>query len=794
MIGFAVLTPFFAALFAPLLVYLIGHRAAWILAIVPGYLAYRLLEFTAPVARGERILQSHSWLEGFQVNYSFMIDGLSLTFAFLILGIGFFIVIYAGGYLKGHPHLGRFLATLLAFMGSMLGLVLADNLITLFVFWELTSITSFLLIGFDHERMAARRAALQALIITGLGGLVMLAGFALIGIVGGTFELSELLTKGDEIKQHGLYSLMFWLVMAGAFTKSAQVPFHSWLPNAMEAPTPVSAYLHSATMVKAGVYLLMRTYPMLGETDLWETVLPIFGGTTLIVGTVLAVRDTDMKLMLAYTTVASLGLLVMMLGVGNERAVEGAVLYLVAHSFFKGALFMVVGTVDHEAGTRQIDKLSGLRSAMPITALAAMLAALSMCGLPPFVGFLAKESIYHAVTHGGWHEGIIAGVAIIGNALMFGVAASIAIRPFTGKWVDPPKAVHEGSVMLVLGPIVLSILGLATALFVLEMMQAHFFKPMISAVAGQDVAVDLHLWGGLNPALVLSVLTVGLGLFVFVYFKKFRKAFDGILNFIGWGPDKGFDQAICVLGFVARHVTRLLQSGEMRTYMRATLFVVAITLLWPMYQFEVWPLRPQFPELRLWEAGVFGILAVGILQVIFSKTRLTAIVSLGIQGFSVALIFMMFGAPDLSFTQFMVETLSVVIIALVLTRLRLMQHDGRGPAAFLFDGLVAIGVGVGMGALLMAITEAPLDMRLSEFFSTYSAAIAHGRNIVNVILVDFRALDTLGEITVVLITGVAALALIRVRSSEKADEKTTSTMTGGSDAEGENALAGKDAS
>jgi multicomponent Na+:H+ antiporter subunit A len=770
-IGYLVLTPFLAALLAPVLVLLLGHRASWILALVPGYLLYRFFEFVPAVAKGETVLQSHEWLGGFGINYSFMIDGLSLTFAFLILGIGFFIVIYAGGYLKGHPQLGRFLAVLLAFMGSMLGLVVSDNLITLFVFWELTSITSFLLIGFDNEREASRRAALQALIITGLGGLVMLAGFTLIGLVGGTFELSELLSKGEVIKEHGLYSLIFWLVMAGAFTKSAQVPFHSWLPNAMEAPTPVSAYLHSATMVKAGVFLLMRTYPMLGETELWETVLPLFGGATLLAGTILAVRDKDMKLMLAYTTVASLGLLVLMLGVGGERAIEGAVLYLIAHSFFKGALFMVVGTVDHEAGTRQIDKLSGLRSAMPITALAAALAALSMCGLPPFIGFLAKESIYYSLTHGGLHEWTIAIVAIVGNALMFGVAASIAIRPFMGKWIDPPKAVHEGPVMLFLGPLVLSITGLVTAIFALQFMQTNFFSPMVSAVAGKEVTLDLHLWHGINPALILSVITVGLGIGVFIFTAELKKIFDKILNFISWGPDKGFDQAICFLTWFAGLFTRILQTGEIRTYMRITFLITALTLLVPMYNLNIWPNVPSFPKLSLWEIGVFVILVIGILQVVFANTRLTAIISLGIQGFSVALIFMLFGAPDLSFTQFMVETLSVVIIALVLTRLQLMKQDRRSSLSLIFDGVVAISVGVGMGALLMNITQLPLDMRLSEFFSTYSAAIAHGRNIVNVILVDFRAIDTLGEITVVLITGVSALALIRVKAIP--EKKTT---------------------
>ncbi len=766
MIGYAVLTPFMAAFFAPVLVRLLGHWAAYVLALVPAFICYRLVEYIEPVAQGGRVLQSQSWLEGFGVNYSFLIDGLSLTFAFLIAGIGFFIVIYSGGYLKGHPQLGRFLATLLAFMGSMLGLVLSDNLITMFVFWEATSITSFLLIGFDHERMASRRAALQALIITGLGGLVMLAGFALVGLIGGSFELSELFGKGTIIKNHELYGLAFWLVMAGAFTKSAQIPFHSWLANAMEAPTPVSAYLHSATMVKAGVFLIMRITPVLGGTDLWETVLPVVGGATLIVGTVLAMRDEDMKLMLAYTTIASLGLLVMLLGVGGKQAIEGAVLYLVAHSLFKGSLFMVVGTVDHEAGTRQISKLSGLRSAMPITALAAGLAALSMCGLPPFFGFLAKESIYHALSHGGAYEWSIAITAIIGNALMFAIAAAIAIKPFLGRWVDPPKAVHEGSLMLVLGPIVLAIGGLVASLFLLSFVQQNFLKPMVSAVTGYPVGLDLHLWGGINPALILSVITVGAGIFFYMFIDKFRKIFDGILTAIGWGPDKGFDQAISGLTSFGRVFTNCLQTGEIRTYMRLTFLVTAMALLLPMAQYKLWPEMPVFLKLRPWEIGVFLLLTLGILQVVRASTRLTAIVSLGIQGVGVALIFMMFGAPDLSFTQFMVETLSVVILALVLTRLHLLRVDRRSILSGLVDGTIALGVGVGMGSLLMLITQGKLDLRLSEFFAEYSYAIAHGRNIVNVILVDFRALDTLGEITVVLIAGLAILALIRVRSSE----------------------------
>jgi multicomponent Na+:H+ antiporter subunit A len=454
----------------------------------------------------------------------------------------------------------------------------------------------------------------------------------------------------------------------------------------------------------------------------------------------------------------------MLLGVGGSGAIEGAVLYLVAHSFFKGGLFMVVGTVDHEAGTRDIRKLSGLRSAMPITALAASLGALSMCGLPPFVGFLAKESIYHSVSHGDLREWIIALVAVVGNVLMFAVAASIAIKPFLGRWLDPPKAVHEGPVMLVLGPLVLGITGLASALFMLELMQSNFFAPMINAVAGREVKVDLHLWHGVNLALGLSALTVVAGVLVYMWINKFRRVFDGVLTALHWGPDKGFDQAIGLLSFIAGGVTNGLQNGSMRRYMRLTFIVTALALLVPIYMQDLWPGKLRFPELELWEMGVLLILVLGIIQVVVAYTRLTAIISLGIQGTSVALVFMLFGAPDLSFTQFMVETLSVVILALVLTRFKLMRQDRRSPFSFIIDGVIAVSVGVGISVFLIHITQPFLDLRLSEFFATYSASIAHGRNIVNVILVDFRALDTLGEITVVLIAGLSVLALIRLKA------------------------------
>ncbi len=337
----ALFLPFFAAALAPLLTRALGHNAAWVLAAAPALLFFHFLGFVGDVSGGASLTGGVEWIPSLGVELSWYLDGLSLTFALLISGIGTFIVLYAGGYLKGHPHQGRFFSFILMFMGAMQGLVIADSFLMLFVFWELTSITSFLLIGFDHAREASRRSATQALIVTGLGGLSLLAGLIVIWSATGETTLSGLLGSGELLRASPLYLAALVMVLGGAFTKSAQFPFHFWLPNAMEAPTPVSAYLHSATMVKAGVYLLMRLNPVMGETTAWETILPVFGGTTLLVGAFLAIRQTDLKLMLAYTTVASLGLLVMMTGMGSDHAVEAAVLYLIAHSLFKGALFMV---------------------------------------------------------------------------------------------------------------------------------------------------------------------------------------------------------------------------------------------------------------------------------------------------------------------------------------------------------------------------------------------------------------------------------------------------------------------
>ncbi|PWK75772.1 multisubunit sodium/proton antiporter MrpA subunit [Aminobacter sp. AP02] len=765
--------PFVGALVAPLLTRLMKHNAGWLLAAVPLTVFVHFAGMLETMSSGAAVSNGFDWAPSLGLRFSWYLDGLSLTFALLISGIGTLIVIYSGGYLKGHAQQGRFFSFILLFMGAMLGLVVSDSFLMLFVYWELTSITSFLLIGFVHGREASRRAALQALLVTGLGGLSLLAGLLVIAQVTGVNELSSLLASGDILRDSPLYLAALALVLGGAFTKSAQFPFHFWLPNAMEAPTPVSAYLHSATMVKAGVYLVMRLNPVMGDTAAWETILPLFGGATLAIGTLLAIRQADLKLMLAYTTVASLGLLVMLTGLGSDKAVEAASLYLIAHSMFKGALFMVAGLIDHEAGTRDVTKLGGLRSAMPITFAAALMAALSMGGAPLFFGFLAKEEIYAALGSSYAWNSVAIPVVVVGNALMFAVAFVVALKPFLGAPTKTPKPAHEGPVALWLGPVVLGLSGLGLSL-AFPLAHRLLSSPTASAIAGKAIDVQISVVPHLGMPLLLSVVTIALGIAAYLVQDRLRAAMAASLKAIGWGPDQGFDQALRGLLRLAAGLTRIIHNGRLDVYMTVTFVAVATALLVPMVLFGELPDMPSVPAFRFYEWGVLAIAVIGVAAVVHARSRLTAIVSLGIQGFAVALLYMLFGAPDLAFTQFMVETLSVVILALVMTRLRLAPTDHRPLGQKLLDMTIAAACGTGFALLLLKVTQLPFDDRLSQFFAAYSKTIAHGRNVVNVIIVDFRGLDTLGEIAVVMVTGLAILALVRIRS-KKTEAPATAT-------------------
>nr|WP_233280782.1 hydrogen gas-evolving membrane-bound hydrogenase subunit E [Devosia oryziradicis] len=772
-IALVAIAPFAAAALAPLVQRIARPFAGWVLALVPASLFMLLLRLVEPVMAGGAISARIGWVPAFDLDLSFMVDGLSLTFALTISGIGMLIVLYSGAYLKGHPHLGRFFMFLLAFMGAMLGLVLSDNLLALFMFWELTSVTSFLLIGFDHTRQAARRGAIQALVITNIGGMGLLIGAIAVYQLTGTWDMSAL---GGEVRSSGLYGLVLAVFLLAAFTKSAQLPFHFWLPNAMEAPTPVSAFLHSATMVQGGVYLLARTTPWLGNTQAWTLILVCLGGATLLWGAIGAIRQTDLKQMLAQTTIASLGLSVLLLGLGTPAAISAMLLYFVAHALYKAGLFMVTGAVDHEAGTRDITVLGGLADSMPVTFIAAALACLAMIGLPLTLGYFAKEEMYLGLLSLQWPDIATLAVLLVGNAMLAGVAMLILIRPFLGPVLSTPKTAHEAPIAMLVGPIVLGAAGIVASVMP-DWLGLALLEPGTLAVLGEAISGHLSLAvDPTNPLLWLSVATWALGYLVYRQAAALRTLSRRFEVALGWTADTAFDGAMFGLIRFSGAVTRLLHHGLLEIYLVTVFVMLALALVGPLLMLDGyaallptaelgnWSAKLTWPDLQVHEWGVIALALLGLGAVLFSANRLVAIVALGIQGTAVALIFLLFGAPDLAFTQLMVEILSVVILALVMTRLQLDERDSRQFEDLARDGTLALVCGAGVSLFLMVILSGSFDSRLSDLFAATSVPIAHGHNIVNVILVDYRGLDTLGEISVVMGAGIAIMALLRSRA------------------------------
>jgi multicomponent Na+:H+ antiporter subunit A len=775
----SVLLPFLAALVAVPLVRRLGAGAAWLLAAVPTILFVRLLR-ALPIAPGEAVLESRPWVSSLGVELGFRLDGLSATFALLITGIGALVLVYAGEYLAHDRRLGRFLATLLAFMGSMLGVVLADDLITLFVFWELTSVTSYLLIGFDHERPGARDAALKALLVTGGGGLAVLAGLLLLGLVGGDLtagggfvgSLSAL--EAVDVRGHWAYPAILMLVVLGAATKSAQVPFHFWLPEAMAAPTPVSAYLHSATMVKAGVYLLARLHPQLGQTVEWEWLVGGLGLVTMLVAAGMALGQTDLKKILAYSTVAVLGILTMLIGVGTTYAIKTAVVFLVAHALYKAALFMVAGNVDHETGTRDVTTLGGLRRLMPWTAAAGLLAALSKAGAPPMFGFIGKELLYKAKLDleviGGWLviAAVIANVALVATALL------VSVKPFWGRSRPTPKEAHEAPFGMLLGPVVLAVTGVVVGLLPAPFEHA-LGSAMATAVAGRPVVMDLKLWHGLNVdalmVLGLSLVTLAAGTALYLVLRRRLAGAATVVSALGRvGPARVFDRAVDALPGGAARVTAMVPIGRLRFAILTSLIVAVglaaapLVMRTPLVVVDLGP-TPEVHEVLLALLAATGALATVVL-----RSRLAGVASLGVTGLAIALLFVAYGAPDLAMTQIAVESLSVILLALVFAGLAPVVRRS-GPAGRLRDAVVATAAGAVAAVTVVVTAGVRLDAEVARYYLESSVPLAYGRNVVNVILVDFRALDTMGEIVVVAVAGLGVAALLAAGRRRRASRE-----------------------
>ncbi|MEJ6392632.1 putative monovalent cation/H+ antiporter subunit A [Gymnodinialimonas sp. 2305UL16-5] len=751
-----------------------GGPAGWISVLIPAILFAWFCQFLVPVARGDVILAGIDWVPSMDIRLSLLIDGLSLTFALLITGIGTLVTLYSTSYLGKHPEYPRFVLYLMIFMIGMLGLTLSDNLIALFVFWEVTTISSYLLIGFTSDSAKSRRSALQALLLTGTGGLALLAGMILLGNAAGTFSLAEILTQGDAIREHELYIPILILFLAGAFTKSAQFPFHFWLPNAMAAPTPVSAYLHSATMVKAGVYLMARMNPSLGGTEPWFWALVIAGGFTTVFASMLAIRQTDIKQVLAYTTLMALGALTLFIGAGSSDAIKAAMLFLVVHSLYKAALFLMIGIVDHGAGTRDVDKLRGLARKMPITFFAGALAAISMAGLPPFVGFIGKEFLYKAGLEAEVAATWIVGTIFAASVLMF-VAAGISVaRPFFGRLPDTLKDAHEGPIPMWVGPLILGTLSFYFGVFA-DIPEVWLVAPATWAVYGSTVEVDLYLFREVNTAFILSMITFAVGFVIYLMHARIRALLGRIFAANPIKFDPGWDHVLDGLKALAAWQTRYLQSGVLQSYIFIIFATLAVGIGATMYlqdalNFTV-DIAAELEGLVFKHWAVLLFITAGALLTAYTGSRMVAIVALGVVGIGVALIFILFSAPDVAITQLLVETLVVVLVAVAMLKLPHLELRSSQPARPV-HALLSIALGVLTTLVLVGVLQSDLDLRLTEYFEATSWPEAFGRNIVNVILVDFRALDTFGEIAVVVIAALAAYALLRgTRYESTSDEE-----------------------
>jgi len=777
-----VLSGFVLACFAPFIQRVTGRWAGAVLALGPLAMCLYFASFVPEIASGGVVVQSTAWAAGLDIQLSFFLDGLSLLFALLITGIGTLIVFYAGTYLDGHVYRGRFFAWLLVFMAAMLGLVLADNIISMFMFWELTSISSYFLIGFDHHRKVARDSALQALLVTGGGGLALLAGLILMVIVGGSMELSTLLNSGDVFRDHALYVPIVVLILAGAFTKSAQFPFHFWLPNAMEAPTPVSAYLHSSTMVKAGIYLMARVSPALGGTDLWMWTLTIVGGLTMLVGAYLAIQQVYLKRILAYSTISALGILTFLLGLGANGtptdsdisiyAAKAFGVFLLGHALYKATLFLVAGTITHETGEKDVTRLGGLRKAMPITAIAAVLAALSMAGFPPFFGFIGKELLFEATLKQPALAIALTSITVLTGILFVIVSCLVALKPFFGQYKETAKHAHEAPLPLWIGPMLLAVMGLLIGVLP-AVLGEPLIAPVVMSVLGLAEPVDLHLslWHGFNIALALGTVVLTVGLLAYFAHRYIMLALRRLDFTLRIGPAMWYDKALAgTLDFAALQ-TRFLQSGYLRMYLLITITTTVGLVGYWILQIDELRIIPTLPPAEQWVSLLYehmytlivaGLILTGTYGAVHSKSRLTAIAALGVVGYGVALLYIIYGAPDLAITQFLIETLTVILFVLVFYHLPEFPKISSHTARFR-DLFISVTAGVVMTVLVLIATSTQPYGKISDYFAENSVELGHGRNIVNVILVDFRAIDTLGEIVVLMISAVGVLALLKLR-------------------------------
>jgi multicomponent K+:H+ antiporter subunit A len=730
-------------------------------ALLPAVALALLIGHYPAILGGEDLSADINWIPRLGLTLSFHLDGLAFLFALLILGIGLLIILYARYYLSDSDSMGKFYAYLILFMAAMLGLVMSSNLIQLWMYWELTSISSFLLISFWSHKSEARRGARMALTVTGAGGLALLAGLLLIGDIVGSYQLQDVLNRGNLIREHAAYPVVLVLILLGAFTKSAQFPFHFWLPHAMAAPTPVSAYLHSATMVKAGIFLLARFFSVLSDTELWFLLVSLTGLTTLLLGSYTALFKHDLKGLLAYSTISHLGLITLLLGLNSDLAAVAALFHIINHAVFKASLFMAAGIIDHESGTRDMRKLNGLWHFMPHTATLAMVAAASMAGIPLFNGFLSKEMFFAETLLPGalgslsW---IIPVFATIGAALA--VAYSVRFIHdvfFNGQPIDLPKTPHEPPRYMKVPVEILVALCILVGIFPEFMVSDLLAAASIAVLRGDLPVYELHIWHGINLPLLMSFIAILSGLFLYYHRERL---YHMQAQFPEMDAKEVFEQATKGLVRQCRRFTAWFDGASLQRYNLILILMGVGMLALPLTQLvKAMGDRPQLPVDLFVLAAAVLLCVSAVATVVLHRQRLIALLMLSVVGLIVSVAFSYFSAPDLALTQLTVEVVTIVLLLLALFFLPQRTPKETAPRRIARDVGIAIVAGGIIGTINYALMTRSLSS-IADYFIANSKTGGGGTNVVNVILVDFRGFDTLGEITVLCIAALGIYTMI----------------------------------
>ncbi|WP_156291138.1 Na+/H+ antiporter subunit A [Oceanobacillus salinisoli] len=720
------------------------------------------------------IRETYNWVPSLNMNFDFYLDGLSLLFVLLISGIGSLVVLYSVFYLEKSERLGHFYVFLLMFMAAMLGVVLSDNVFVLYAFWELTSISSFLLIGYWNFKERSRYGALKSMLITVFGGLSLLGGFVLLTVITGTTSIQGMIEQVDVILASKYLPLILTFILLGAFTKSAQFPFHIWLPDAMEAPTPVSAYLHSATMVKAGIFLVARFSPIFAGYEGFFISVSLVGIVTLCWGSYMAVRQTDLKGILAFSTISQLGMIMAMLGFGTEAAVFAAVFHILNHATFKGSLFMVAGIIDHETGTRDIRKLGGLITLMPMTATLAVFATFSMAGVPlPFLnGFYSKELFFDATIDlegAAWLSQAIPYLAVLGSIFTFVYSMYFFFGVFTGpKQLEQlPKKPHEAPFGMLISPIIL-VLGVILIGIFPEMVNAPFLQHAAESVNKNVEYHKVYFWHGFNTPLMMSLTVVGAGIILFVTRRKWDKVYHvlpGKLSF-----NRVYNFIVEKMDTYSAAITNTYMTGSLRTYMVLILGATLIVTAGYMFLTDGFTINVgNLAEVTVLEVAVVITIIIGAIATLFMRNNIAAILVTGIVGYGVATLFVIYRAPDIALTQLVVETVSIALFLLCFYHLPNLQKREEAPKTKLTNFFISAGFGLLITLVGISAHSSDWFDSISSYFVENSYKLGGGDNIVNVILVDFRGLDTLFEIAVLGIAALAVVALIKMKKKKGAE-------------------------